>query len=402
MDQYPKINMLREDGVPLVPGVRVEHTDDGLTVVLDSAGGAASGDYPVALLLLLEVLAGEGAVITDAFVDSAEVREKQLPREEVRLKLRGGRSYPLTVANETDLEGLRLAFGAAQEPVGRTGDSGGNRNKRIRFALATDTADPVSLTARLRSARGPVKAESKQKVQDDISDLLGIPRSVNSTGSTVRVEYLNSVLERMGLDSTSFTTNPARVQALLDVVGEPFDPSTDTSVATPSGGGNTVPTDALRKIRRGLLRMTAAGALLPAAEMAQLTTPTTDEETADKRASALELRGSMPPPPGREAPGKASVPRVEVERDPLVAAWVRRNAAGICELCSDPAPFRRPDGLPYLEVHHVHPLGKGGSDRITNAVALCPNCHRACHLSDRVDELTQALYAKVERLEREL
>jgi hypothetical protein len=29
----------------------------------------------------------------------------------------------------------------------------------------------------------------------------------------------------------------------------------------------------------------------------------------------------------------------------------------------------------FLEVHHIVPEGKGGSDDIDNALALCPNCH---------------------------
>jgi 5-methylcytosine-specific restriction protein A len=41
--------------------------------------------------------------------------------------------------------------------------------------------------------------------------------------------------------------------------------------------------------------------------------------------------------------------------------------------------MRSKDGMPYLEVHHVKQLKDGGSDRIDNAVALCPNCHRKAH-----------------------
>ena len=34
---------------------------------------------------------------------------------------------------------------------------------------------------------------------------------------------------------------------------------------------------------------------------------------------------------------------------------------------------------PFLEVHHVKRLAKGGADVPSNTVALCPNCHRAAH-----------------------
>jgi len=59
---------------------------------------------------------------------------------------------------------------------------------------------------------------------------------------------------------------------------------------------------------------------------------------------------------------------------------VLSRANGICENCDKPAPFiRRRDGTPYLEVHHIIQLSKGGNDTINNAVAICPNCHRELH-----------------------
>ena len=64
--------------------------------------------------------------------------------------------------------------------------------------------------------------------------------------------------------------------------------------------------------------------------------------------------------------------------DVVVEALLRAN--GVCERCKKPAPFaRRSDGTPYLEVHHRIPLAVGGEDTVENAIALCPNCHRAAH-----------------------
>lgn len=56
--------------------------------------------------------------------------------------------------------------------------------------------------------------------------------------------------------------------------------------------------------------------------------------------------------------------------------------------------------MPYLEVHHVLPLSKGGPDTPQNCVALCPNCHRAMHYSESKEELTLSLYQKIARLEK--
>lgn len=67
-------------------------------------------------------------------------------------------------------------------------------------------------------------------------------------------------------------------------------------------------------------------------------------------------------------------------RNPDVVAEVLLRAKGKCEGCLQPAPFARAsDGTPYLEVHHRVMLAAGGEDTVVNAIALCPNCHRAAH-----------------------
>lgn len=66
-------------------------------------------------------------------------------------------------------------------------------------------------------------------------------------------------------------------------------------------------------------------------------------------------------------------------RSARVIAYALKRANGICELCNKPAPFHKPDGTPYLEVHHWIPLADGGEDTIKNAAALCPNCHKEAH-----------------------
>ena len=83
------------------------------------------------------------------------------------------------------------------------------------------------------------------------------------------------------------------------------------------------------------------------------------------------------------------------ERDPKVKVWVLQNSKGKCEACLQLAPFMKEGGTPYLEVHHLLPLSEGGSDTITNTVAVCPNCHMALHYSkDKIllrDEITTRL-----------
>lgn len=129
--------------------------------------------------------------------------------------------------------------------------------------------------------------------------------------------------------------------------------------------------------------------------------PTADERTLERRAIKLEKQMLKGEPKGILNPQQASTTSNSYVRDPEVRAWVRKEANGICEGCNQPAPFEK-DGLPFLEVHHVKHLAQDGSDRTSNAVALCPNCHRRCHHSSDRDEFTLALYKKVTRLVAEV
>jgi len=85
-------------------------------------------------------------------------------------------------------------------------------------------------------------------------------------------------------------------------------------------------------------------------------------------------------------------------RDPAVVAWVLQEANGVCECCQSPAPFDKPSGDPYLEVHHLRRLADGGSDTVSNAVALCPNCHRELHHGQNQGQLREQMYRKQGRL----
>ena len=67
------------------------------------------------------------------------------------------------------------------------------------------------------------------------------------------------------------------------------------------------------------------------------------------------------------------------QRSPYIIDYTLRRAHGICELCDQEAPFSKPNGEYYLEVHHIKRLADGGDDTIRNTVALCPNCHRKVH-----------------------
>lgn len=130
--------------------------------------------------------------------------------------------------------------------------------------------------------------------------------------------------------------------------------------------------------------------------------PTADNDALAKKVSALRKRALATIPAGALTPGIVTTTSTTFVRDPAVKAWVLKVANGICEGCGLPAPFVGLDGLPYLEVHHVMPLSSYGSDRITNAAALCPNCHRRCHFAMNRDEFKIQLYEKNSRLKLEV
>lgn len=88
-------------------------------------------------------------------------------------------------------------------------------------------------------------------------------------------------------------------------------------------------------------------------------------------------------------------------RDAKVKAWILKNSNGFCEFCHNKAPFHTLDGIPFLEVHHIKQISNGGSDTITNTVALCPNCHREIHYGENRDAIINSLYSEISRLIKE-
>ena len=121
-------------------------------------------------------------------------------------------------------------------------------------------------------------------------------------------------------------------------------------------------------------------------------------EALDAKVQLLLESGKLAEPKGNANPSRKVATSDEFFRDPQVKAWVWQNADGVCELCRNAAPFKNAKGHPYLEVHHVIPLSEEGRDMHTNAVALCPNCHRECHFGEDWNARKERLYETVVRL----
>lgn len=128
---------------------------------------------------------------------------------------------------------------------------------------------------------------------------------------------------------------------------------------------------------------------------AEVLEPTADPVELDRRVRELLDRTTVAFPIGVSQPQQVAVTTMVFRRDPSVKAYVLHRAKGRCEACSNPAPFKTALGLDFLEVHHMKPLAEGGSDRVQNAVALCPNCHRAMHNAADAKKRTERLYSHV-------
>ena len=102
------------------------------------------------------------------------------------------------------------------------------------------------------------------------------------------------------------------------------------------------------------------------------------KEKQARRLSYSEIERRAKASPKKSGSRKATIN--QYVRDTWVAEYAKRRASGICQLCQNPAPFKKADGSPYLETHHIDWLAEGGEDTIKNTVALCPNCHRKMHV----------------------
>ena len=93
--------------------------------------------------------------------------------------------------------------------------------------------------------------------------------------------------------------------------------------------------------------------------------------------------------------------QIRRQRCAEIRAYVLRRADGICELTGEKAPFNKPNGEPYLEVHHIKRLSDGGLDHPANCAAITPNIHREIHFGEngaRLDEQLGDLIRIKERM----
>lgn len=111
--------------------------------------------------------------------------------------------------------------------------------------------------------------------------------------------------------------------------------------------------------------------------------------SADLNKSISELEGRYL----QAAPEVKERTSRHIERGTVGAAVKKANGykCQICEaLGSDPIGFKKPNGEPYVEAHHVMPVSKLqiGSLAASNIMTLCANHHRQMHYGGIEVEIT--------------
>ncbi|HLD08004.1 MAG TPA: HNH endonuclease [Candidatus Peribacterales bacterium] len=54
----------------------------------------------------------------------------------------------------------------------------------------------------------------------------------------------------------------------------------------------------------------------------------------------------------------------------------------VCQITGNEFLFKKRDGVPYTEAHHLIPLGKGGADSPRNMIIIDPRVHRMLHYAE--------------------
>ena len=257
-------------------------------------------------------------------------------------------------------------------------------------AVAANIAEELVFLGLLPTSVLSGNTRGKQDVVNEICDLVGIDRLQVSVGSSVPASLFSAASEFVGLDNFAGGMD-VRAQRVVASMGLRWLPGIHDSSTSPSGGGGTVQLEGLEQLLRAL-RIRGAVDLSDADQVLDL-----GNKMAQISGSVETDKPMLPAPVAQD-----KTLRMRYVRDPKVVRDVFNRANGQCECCGDPAPFvRGSDGTPFLELHHVVPLSDDGSDRIENAIACCPNCHRALHHASDASQRREALYKEVSRLVRE-
>jgi predicted restriction endonuclease len=70
------------------------------------------------------------------------------------------------------------------------------------------------------------------------------------------------------------------------------------------------------------------------------------------------------------------------KRNKKISNKLKKLYKGECQICG--FTFDKKGGKKYSEAHHIIPLGEQGSEKVTNMIIVCANCHRQLHYANPV------------------
>lgn len=371
-----------DDGVELDAEFDIQ---EGFPIVLtlESRGGGRNNDYNPALELLLARLGRQRATIQEVLISSRDAVSK--PWQD-RIVTMDGKPYPIRLTPGTDAHALRRGLSTAQQRTGRAPGArgGGNPTKRISVMLTFERAIEYGKLRQQLAHGGMSALPARARIVDKANSRYGINfRQPDLDAAGVRIgDYVDLKL-REGVLKGQVRRGTVNNPEIWLAVGELEDWSYQRFTDVIRAQGVEAPQEITFEV--------LAAVEDPAGV-------THDPEELEQRAA--RLRTPADGDVGTDRPERVVSASRSFVRDPRVVAEVLRLAEGSCELCTQPAPFIRVNGDPYLEVHHAQTLADGGADRVDNAVALCPNCHRLLHHGQDRDEARKRLYQQVGRLAR--
>lgn len=312
----------------------LEATKESFEIVLHSNGGvsrsnpALNPDYIPALEVLLRRLAGLDLLIEDAWVDSKALSD--LPLNDRRIHPRTY-TYPIRLSRITDIREFRLQIRRSVSRIGRDGGLiPGTGNKRVRFAISS----PPNLTrgqlehalvmppSRFEALKLRLLAERARKItisMTEIGELVG-----QLDDKVLTQEFWGAPAEETSSEQGSWLEAGYRAtlsKSKKEVTFEQIARADKT------------------KIARSWNAATA---------------------TVKHRVSKYVERGQ-------------------------IGARVKVANGYRCQICDGLGlkwiAFIKPDGVPYVEAHHVIQVSTLAEDVLgpRNVITVCPNHHRELH-----------------------
>jgi 5-methylcytosine-specific restriction endonuclease McrA len=418
---------LLRNGTPVKAEVLIHGAGHDWVVVFEGRSGRTRNpEYNVAVETVFERFGQRGARLVGA--ELATGPAMRLEQDERWLDIEYAYPYPVSL-DGVDASRLRSHLAGAQRGIKTAPDrkSGGNGSNRMRVWISlreTPSSDveflewlyrgndemsalPIGGTSAGTSGddmsgiprgRPPMPMDSglpfdsKQAVYDRLHDALGLERRLLAHGGTPHADLIDAAAIAMRVDTSACANKVEAARLIVDSCGGAWVAGEHDSTRSESGGGGNITAAGLRGLLAVLEEPAKPG------DSGSSSSALIAGYLIAAEGVELEWRECVPAPLTTEQPATRRA------RDHRVVAAVLQIAGGTCEACGEEGPFEIVAGeyrYRFLEVHHVRPLAEDGSDRPENAIAVCPNCHRALHYAPDRAARRLRLFQSISRLELE-